>query len=181
MMCQLILVLLSLITFVIYNTIAVKHFGIPKSLSETFYLWNNKKKNLGYIFTGMMFLMAFTLIPSWLELGEVISSWSTYLNPLAFFTCAAIVFVGAAPAFRSCQLESKVHTTAAMTAAICAVIWCLVTCWQIMYVPLLTAGIIAVIGWLTKSWKKASVYWLEMMAFGATFITVIVELIIQIV
>ena len=41
MMCQLILVLLSLITFVIYNTVAVKHFGIPKSLSETFYLWNN--------------------------------------------------------------------------------------------------------------------------------------------
>ena len=47
-----------------------------------------------------------------------------------------------------------------------------------MYVPLLTAGIIAVIGAITKTWKKASVYWLEMMAFGATFVTVIVELIL---
>lgn len=179
MMYQLILVLLSLATFVIYNATALKHFGIPKSLSETFYLWNNKKKNLGYTFTGMMFLMAFTLIPSWLELGEVVSSWSTYLNPLAFFACAAIVFVGAAPAFRSCPLESTVHNTAAKLAAAFALAWCLVVCWQIMYVPLLTAGVIAVIGWLTKSWKTSSVYWLEMMAFGATFVTIIVELLIH--
>jgi hypothetical protein len=178
-MIELILVLISLFLFAVYNAVSLKQFGIPKSLSETFYLWNSKKSGLGYIFTGMMFSMAFTLVPAWLELGEVISSWSTYLNPLVFFACAAIAFVGAAPAFRSCPLESKVHTTAAMTAAVCAVTWCLVTCWQIMYVPLLTAGVVAVIGWLTKSWKKASVYWLEMMAFGATFVTVIVELLMH--
>lgn len=177
-MTTLILVLISLFLFTAYNAVSIKQFGIPKSLSETFYLWNNKKSGLGYIFTGMMFSMSFTLVPAWLELGEVISSWSTYLNPLAFFTCAAIAFVGAAPAFRSCPLESKVHTIAAMTAAVCAVTWCLVTCWQIMYVPILTAGIVAGIGWLTKSWKSASVYWLEMMAFAATFVTVIVELIL---
>lgn len=180
-MVTLILILISLFLFTSYNAVSIKQFGIPKSLSETFYLWNSKKSGLGYIFTGMMFPMAFTLVPAWLELGEVISSWSTYLNPLAFFACAAIAFVGAAPAFRSCPLESKVHTTAAMTAAVCAVTWCLTVCWQIMYVPLLTAGLVVVIGWLTKSWKKASVYWLEMMAFGATFITVIVELILQLI
>ena len=172
------LILISLLLFTVYNAVSLKQFGIPKSLSETFYLWNNKKKNLGYVLTGMMFTMAFTLVPAWLELGEVISSWSTYLNPLAFFTCAAIAFVGAAPAFRSCILESKVHTVAATTAAVCAITWCLVACWQIMYVPLLTAGVVAVIGRLTKSWKKASVYWLEIMAFVATFVTVIVELIL---
>lgn len=178
-MTMLLLILTSLFLFTVYNVVSLKQFRIPKSLSETFYLWNSKKSGLGYMFTGMMFSMAFTLLPAWLELGEVISSWSTYLNPLAFFTCAAIAFVGAAPAFRSCELESKVHTTAAMTAAVCAVTWCLAVCWQIMYVPLLTAGVVAVIGWLTKSWKKASVYWLEMMAFGATFLTVVVELILQ--
>lgn len=176
---MLILILTSLFLFTAYNTLSLKQFGIPKSLSETFYIWNNKKKNLGYVFTGMMFYMAFALVPAWLELGEVISSWSTYLNPLAFFACAAIAFVGAAPAFRSCVLESKVHTIAAMTAAVCAITWCLAVCWQIMYVPLLTAGVVAVIGWLTKSWKRASIYWLEMMAFGATFVTVIVELLMH--
>lgn len=172
------LILISLLFFTVYNAVSLKQFGIPKSLSETFYLWNNKKKNLGYVFTGMMFSMAFALVPAWLELGEVISSWSAYLNPLVFFACAAIAFVGAAPAFRSCPLESKVHTIAAMTAAVCAVTWCLAACWQIMYVPLLAAGLVAVLGLITKSWKKASVYWLEMMAFGSTFTTIITQLLI---
>lgn len=179
MITQLILVIFSLVVFLSYNIAALKFFGIPKSLSETFYLWDRKIKKLGYCFTGMMFTMAMSLLPAWLDLGEVISAWSTHLQPLAFFTCAAIVFVGAAPAFRSCVLESKVHTIAAMIAAVCAITWCLAACWQIMYVPLLTAGVVAVIGWLTKSWKKASVYWLEMMAFAATFMTVIAELILQ--
>ena len=178
-MTTLILILISLTLFLSYNIIAIKQFGVPSSLSNTFYLYNNKKRNLGYIFTGMMFAMTLTLLPAWLEVGGVISSWSSYLNPLIFFACGAIAFVGAAPAFRSCPMESAVHNISAKAAAVCAITWCLSACWQIMYVPLLTAGLVAVIGLITKSWKRASVYWLEMMAFGATFITVIVELLIH--
>ena len=172
------LVLISFLLFLAYNIGIVSKFGIPPSLSQSYYLLNGVKKNLGLLFTGMMWAMSFTLLPSWLELGEVISSWSSYLNPLVFFTGAAIGFVGAAPAFRSCPLESKVHTVAAMIAAVCAVTWCLAVCWEIMYVPLGVAGLIAAVGAITKTWKSASVYWLEMMAFEATFITVIVELIL---
>ena len=177
-MATLILILISLFIFTVYNAVSLKQFRIPKSLSETFYLWNNKKKNLGYVFTGMMFSMALTLVPAWLELGEVISSWSAYLNPLAFFACAAIAFVGASPAFRANKLEGTVHKVAAIVAAACSMIWCLSVCWKIIYVPLGIAGLIAAVGAITKTWKSASVYWLEMMAFGATFITVIVELIL---
>jgi hypothetical protein len=173
------LVCASLAVFLAYNITVLCIFGVPSSLSNTYYLYEAKKKHLGLVFPAMMSSMAFTLLPAWLELGEMVSLWSAYLNPLAFFACAAIAFVGAAPAFRSCVLESKVHTIAAMTAAVCAITWCLAACWQIMYVSLLTAGVVAVIGWLTKSWKKASVYWLEMMAFGATFVTVIVELLMH--
>lgn len=179
MITQLILVIFSLVVFLSYNIVALKFFGIPKSLSETFYLWDSKIRNLGYCFTGMMFTMAMSLLPAWLDLGEVVSTWSTYLQPLAFFTCAAIAFVGAAPAFRSCKLESTVHNVAAKVAAACAVIWCFTVCWQIAYVPAIVAGLVAVVGLLTKTWKRASIYWLEMMAFGATFVTVIVELLMH--
>lgn len=179
MTIYLILVLFAVLVFIIYNIISYKIFGIPTSLSNTFYLYEGKKKHLGYIFTGMMFVMSLTLLPPWLELGEIMSSWSKYLNPLVFFACASICFVGAAPAFRSCSLESCVHNIAAKLAAVFSLAWCLSVCWQIMYVTLLTAGLIAIIGWITKSWKTASVYWLEMMAFGGTFATVITELLIQ--
>lgn len=176
-MIKLVLVLISFLLLLAYNIGILSKFGIPPSLSQSYYLLNEVKKNLGFLFTGMMLTMAFTLLPAWLELGEIISPWSSYLNPLAFFTCAAICFVGAAPAFRANKLEGTVHEVAAKVAAACAVVWCLAVCWQIMYVPLGVAGLIAAVGAITKTWKSASVYWLEMMAFGATFVTVIVELV----
>ena len=179
MITQLILVIFSLVVFLSYNIIALKFFGIPKSLSETFYLWDRKIKKLGYCFTGMMFTMAASLLPAWLDLGEVMSTWSTYLQPLAFFTCAAICFVGAAPAFRSNKLEGTVHTVAAITAAVASLAWCLIVCWQIMYVPIIAAGLVALAACLSKTFKSGLTYWLEMMAFGATFVTVIVELLMH--
>ena len=81
------------------------------------------------VFPAMMASMAFTLLPAWLELGEIISLWSAYLNPLAFFACAAILFVGAAPAFRANKLEGTVHEVAAKIAAGASLLWCLVVCW----------------------------------------------------
>jgi hypothetical protein len=128
-MIFLILVLISLGIFLTYNIGALCTFGVPSSLSNTFYLYNGKRKNLGMMFPAMMWSMGFTLLPAWLELGEVISPWSTNLNFLAFFACAAICFVGAAPAFRANKLESTVHTTAAITAAAASLAWCLIVCW----------------------------------------------------
>lgn len=171
-------VLISLAIFLSYNIAALSIFGIPSSLSNTYYLYEAKKKHLGMIFPAMMASMAFTLLPAWLELGEVVSSWSSYLNPLAFFTCAAILFVGGAPAFRSNKLEGLVHEVSAKVAAAAALVWCLVVCWKIMYVPLGTAALVALGGVFTKTWKSASIYWLEMMAFGATFATVITQFLI---
>lgn len=174
----LILIFTSFLLFLSYNIGIVSKFGIPPSLSQSYYLLNGVKKNLGLLFTGMMASMAFTLLPAWLELGELISLWSAYLNPLAFFACAAILFVGSAPAFRSNKLEGTVHEVAAKIAAACSMIWCLAVCWKIMYVPLGVAGLIALCAWLSKTLKPGLVYWLEMMAFGATFATVIVYLIL---
>lgn len=176
MMTLLILVLISLGIFLAYNIGALCIFGVPSSLSNTYYLYEQKKKHLGMVFPAMMGTMGFTLLPAWLELGEIISPWSTNLNVLAFFACAAICFVGAAPAFRSNKLEGAVHTVAAITAAAASLAWCLIVCWQIMYVPIIAAGLVALAAWLSKTFKSGLTYWLEMMAFGATFATVIVEL-----
>ena len=42
-MISLILVLASLLIFAVYNTVALNQFGVPKSLSMTYYLWEEKK------------------------------------------------------------------------------------------------------------------------------------------
>jgi hypothetical protein len=179
MVTSLILTIISLTIFVLYNAISLKKFRVPTSLSNTFYLWNGVRKHLGFVFSAMMFSIALTLLPAWLELGEVISSWSSNLNVVAFLACGSIGFVGAAPAFRQNEMESKVHTTSAIVAAVCSILWCLSVCWKIAYVPIVAALGILTAGICTKTLKQAKIYWLEMMAFGATFITVIVELLMH--
>ena len=128
-MTTLILITTAILLFIVYNIVALNKFGIPNSLSETFYLWNGVKKHLGYVFTGMMGGMTFTLLPAWLEIGNTISSWSQYLNCLIFLACGAIMFVGVAPAFRKDEMESTVHCTAAKAAAACSLVWCFSACW----------------------------------------------------
>lgn len=177
-MWQLITVCVAFLLFIVYNLVVIRLFGIPKSLSESFYLfkgkcYKSKYNHLGYIFTGFMFTMAMCLMPAWLEISSVWSSWSEYVRFLAFFAAASIAFVGAAPAFRDDKAEGTVHEVAAKIAAVTALAWCFITCYNIAYVPVIGAIIPAIYGWVTKTWKTAQIYWLEMMAFGATFATVI--------
>jgi hypothetical protein len=177
-MTNLILALVAISIFVIYNAVAIHFFGIPKSLSETFYLYQNKRSGLGYIFTGMMFTVALTLMPAWIEITEVISTWSHYLTVLPFLGAGMIAFVGAAPAFRSCELESKVHTISATAAAVFSLLWCAVVCYKIAYIIPISAVIVWSTAFATKTQKKAQTYWWEMVAFLATFTTIVTECII---
>lgn len=175
-MTSLILACSALFIFLLYNCFVLYYFKVPSSLSVSFYLWNSIKVNLGYIFTGMMFIISLLLMPAWIEITKNITQWSHYLTVLPFLGAGMIAFVGAAPAFRSCVLESKVHTISATAAAAFSLLWCVVVCYQIAWIILpLSLGIIWGIAFLTKTQKTASVYWWEMVAFAATFSTIIIE------
>ena len=175
-----ILILVSFLLFVIYNSVVLGLFGVPESLSETYYLYENKKKGLGWLFTIFMWVLAFTLLPAWIETSMAIGPWRSYLTFLAFFTCAAIVFVGTSPKFHE-KPEGVVHTTAAIICAVSALLWDFIVCSDIWYVPLIAVTIPVLVATFTKTWKTGYEYWLEMLAFDATFATVITKelLIIQ--
>lgn len=167
---------IAILIFVVYNAIAIHRFGVPSSLSSTFYLWNSVKENLGYIFTAMMFTMVFFLLPAWTTVNEVISTWSQYLTVLPFLGAASIAFVGTAPAYRGFKNENKVHMIAAACAAAFSLAWCAIVCYKIAWIILpLWVLIVAACAHLSKTHKTARDYWLEMIAFGATFTTIITE------
>jgi hypothetical protein len=181
MLNSLIFSLIGILVFAVYNIFVLRKFGVPSSLSASFYLWNGIKKNLGYIFTGMMFSMAFLLLPGWLDITEVVSSWSKYLTALPFFAAASIAFVGSAPAFRDFKLENKVHMVSAAAAAVFALLWCCVVCYHIAWITVPASLIIIwAIAFATKTHKTGATYWWEMVAFLATFATIITESLIQI-
>lgn len=174
----LILAIVSFILFIIYNSVAIGFFGIPWSLSRTYFLYEQKKKGLGWVFTAFMWLMAFTLAPGYLTISDSVGPWMSYFTFLGFITVAGILFVGTAPRYYE-ELEGKVHMTAAKICAAAALLWCFVVCWSIWWVPLCAMAIPAIIGACTKTWKECRDYWLEMMAFDATFATIITECVLQ--
>lgn len=152
--------------YLAYNAISLALFGIPESLSNTYYLWK-EKNGKGWLFPLMMYAVVALMMPAWITMSEC-----SDFQFLAFLAPSAIAFVGTAPAFKSDDLENVVHTTAAIVAAICSLAWVAVITpywWMI----LVWFGFIALAAILTSSYKTCLVYWLEQVAFGATFTSAI--------
>ena len=168
----------ALFIFVAYNVAAIIQFGELSSLSNTYYYYENKKKGLGWLFRIMMYIMSFTLLPAALELSDAVSSWSHYCTFLIFIGIAAIAFVGTAPDFRSSKLESAVHMSSAGIAAAACLLWCAIVCWKIMYIIPIWLVLCWGLAFATKTNKSMRDWWWEMVAFGATYTTIIVQCIL---
>lgn len=152
--------------YVAYNAICLALFGIPESLSNTYYLYK-EKNNKGWLFCLMMYAVVAFMMPAWIPMSE-----GSDFQFLAFLAPAAIAFVGTAPAFKSDDLENVVHSTAAIVAAICSLAWVAVIT-PYWWIILVWFGFIALASVLTSSYKTCLVYWLEQVAFGATFTSAI--------
>jgi hypothetical protein len=159
-------IIMATTIFVAYNAVAIPIFGIPESLSNTYYLYK-EKCNKGWLFCLMMYLVVALMMPAWITLSE-----GSAFQFLAFLAPASIAFVGTSPRFKDGDLENKVHTYSAYVAAACSLLWVgLVT--PYWWVILAWLGFIAIASMLTSSYKSCLVYWLEMIAFGATFTSAI--------
>lgn len=167
-----ILILISLAIFIAYNVFMCVKNGVPTSLSATYYELPTKWR---WLFTVFMWGIAMLLMPAWIEVANSFTDWRSNLTCLAFLTCALICFVGAAPNFRAFKLESDVHTISATASAVTAIVWCLVCGWNIMYVPIGSALVVFAIGLQSWTLSDCKVYWLEMMAFAATYSTVFIS------
>ena len=163
----LVLILLAFTIYAIYNTVALGTFGIPKSLSMTFYLFKERKNWLCVWFPIMMISMAFLLMPAWLEL-----SLNSPFQFLAFLAPSAVIFTGAAPAFKSSRLENTVHMTGAIIAVTTALLWVALVAhlWQVI---LLWTGVVITIMFISKTIKTSYIYWIETIAFLSTFTALI--------
>lgn len=161
------LILSAIIIYFVYNFFALGVCGIPKSLSMTFYLLQEKKKWLRIWFPIMMISMAFLLLPAWLEL-----SVGSPFQFLAFLAPAGIMFTGAAPAFKSSELENAVHMTSAIFAAITALLWVglVANLWLVIAIWFVIIAILAIV---TKTIKSSYIYWLETVAFLSTFTAIL--------
>ena len=160
-------IIIATVVYVAYNAVSLAYFGIPQSLSMTYYHWK-EKANIGYLFCMMMYAVVALMMPAWISMSE-----GSDFQFLAFLAPAAIAFVGTAPAFLGSELENRVHSVSAVVAAVCSLAWVILVTpyWWIILVCL---GLVAIAAILTSSYKTALVYWLETIAFGATFTATII-------
>jgi hypothetical protein len=64
--------------------------------------------------------------------------------------------------------------------AVFSLLWCLVVCYNVGWIFVLASlAIVWIVAFATKTHKTASTYWWEMVAFLATFSTIIYELVIH--
>ena len=161
------LVLGAFALYLCYNFAALSLFGAPKSLSNTFYLFQERKPWQRFLFPIMMVGVGFLLLPAWLEISA-----ASPLMFMAFFAAGGILFTGAAPAFNSSKLENNVHTVSAIFAAIFALLWVIFVA-KLWWFIIVWFVLIALISLLTNTWKTSYVYWLETVAFMSTFTAII--------
>lgn len=155
-------IIIATVIFVAYNAVAMAIFGIPESLSNTYYLYK-EKYNKGVLFPAMMYLVVAFMMPAWITMSE-----GSNFQFLAFLAPAAIAFVGTAPAFLASDLENKVHSISALIAAACSLLWVILVT-PYWWVILIWLGFIALASIFTSSYKTCIVYWLEQVAFLSTF------------
>lgn len=156
----------AILLFAIYNIVALMLFGVPKSLSMTYYLFKEREDCLKALFPVTITLICILLMPCWLEISKG-SPWQF----TSFLGAGTLLFVGFAPAFKSNYLEKRVHETSAYAAALFSMLWIIMVT-PFWYIILIVLGIVAGLAIWTKTWKKCCIYWLEMVAFASTFISI---------
>lgn len=172
-------VVLSFIAFalyIIYISLEVAIFdSIPTSISNSFYLYESKKKNLGYVFTAFMFIESFLVACPF-----IVASEGNWYECLAFFCTCGIAFCGAAPLSRGVTMESKVHVVGASSAAVLGMIWCILSAGFLVTINTLAVYlfVVAIAVYVTDTRKECKTFWTELIFF-TTILTVLIHKLIH--
>lgn len=122
---------LAALLFMAMLCVVIDKYGVQDMVSSIYYLLGKR----GWVFQLAMMLFGILMMVCLLDsgLGE---------QCLAFFACAGLIFVGAAPRFLE-ESDRRVHKTAAITSVMASVAWCLTVNWRI---------VVALLGWYTVYW-----------------------------
>lgn len=149
----------SLIVTVAYLGYVIKLFGVPWSISDTYYKLENKRKGLGMLFTLWAWIGAFPLMIAWLDYN--------LHQPLVFLACMALMFVGTAAQFKQ-KLTETVHYVSAGVCVASALTWIVLAGYW--YIPALFLGVSIILGLKYKKW----ITWIEIAALSATYLTLLI-------
>jgi hypothetical protein len=165
----------AILLFVIYNIVALMLFGVPRTLGMTYYLFKAREDCLKALFPVTIILICLLLLPCWLEISNG-SPWRL----TAFLSAGSLLFVGFVPAFKSSKMEDYLHDIAAYVGTLFGLLWIIMVT-PFWYIILIVLSIVSIIAIWTKTWRTSYIYWLEMVAFASTFISITCYYVMQMV
>ena len=146
----------SLAIMLCYLGFVLIRFGIPKSISETYYLFGK----YGWLLQATLMAVAFMVMP------ELIERSSEDTQFLAFLACSGLAFVGAAPLFKN-DLEGKVHYVGAAMCCGGLVLWQLFN--STWVVPVICFGAVLIPMLMNKKY----IWWLEIATIVSAYVSLI--------
>ena len=162
--------IISLVVFVGYVTAIVARYGVPTSISESYYLM--PKKYGAPIFSAFCLLVALPLMIYWFDASP--EQWRF----LVFLACAPLIFVGVACEFKA-DLTSTVHFVSAIASAVFSQLWIVINTplWPVS-VGLLLLALVASVCVKGRdadgNRRSAWLFWMELAAFVSPYVVLMI-------
>jgi hypothetical protein len=158
-----ILALISGSLFIAYAVfISIFNRNILPSISESWYMLEDKKRLLGSIFTFWCVIIAFMQAPVLIDMLEANNPNLTFVG---FLTAAGLAFVGCAPLFKG--HERVIHRIGAGVAAAGSIAVAIILI-NLSHLIFTMAAVLAVNLIYRNQWKNY-IFWLEVGCFSALF------------
>ena len=162
------LTITSLVILMSYTVAVCIKFGIPTTLSESYYFIYKK-----YLFTLVMWLSGFLILPPIMEM----TGGDTQIIP--FLSIVGIMIVGAAPKYK--EQERTLHITGATMAGFFSQLWIILYAypWTLLTWAILIIWAIGIliesklVEWSEELDKRKWFFWAEMLAFVNLYLNII--------
>lgn len=162
------LTITSLVILMSYTVAVCIKFGIPTTLSESYYFIYKK-----YLFTLVMWLSGFLILPPIMEM----TGGNTQIIP--FLSIIGIMIVGAAPKYK--EQERTLHIIGATMAGFFSQLWIILYAypWTLLTWFILIIWAIGIliesklVEWSEELDKRKWFFWAEMLAFINLYLNII--------
>lgn len=158
-----IILFITILSFVLYNATVIYLTGIPTSFSATYYSLENKYK-CGWIFSVLLSIISIVLMILLLNITQ--GQWYQFLS---FFATVGTLFVAFSPKFKSLE-HNKIHIAFAAISVLSSL--CLMVFTGFIYLAIYN---ILLFSYLCYKKNKYKVYFIEMSIFISVFLIILLK------